>query len=264
MIPGWAICERPCHRQTGVPQGRIEVTLGTERYRLPVGGCLGHAVDGRVRSLANRLKTSARCAVMVAFAHPRAIKRQAAPRRARSLEPISHPDAVTVGPGQGTRRHRDCVPRDAPALCAIYNPYVTQTTVTFEEVAVSPRQMKRRIAEVTRRFPWIVCEQNGAVLGYAYATAWKSRSAYRHSVETTIYLDRNRTGEGIGTELYRTLLARLRAQDVHSVVGGIALPNAASVALHEKLGFLKVAQFRQIGLKFGQRIDVGYWQLTLS
>ncbi len=179
------------------------------------------------------------------------------------MEPKPHSDALADGSGHGTRRHRDCVPGDAPAICAIYNPYVAQTTVTFEEVAVSARQMKRRIAEVTRRLPWIVCEHNGAVLGYAYATAWKSRSAYRHSVETTIYLDRNLTGRGIGTELYRTLLARLRAHDVHCVAGGIALPNAASVALHEKLGFVKVAQFPQIGLKFGQWIDVGYWQLTL-
>ena len=179
------------------------------------------------------------------------------------MEPESRLDAGPDGPEHGQHRHRDCVPRDAPAICAIYNPYVAQATVTFEEVAVSTRQMKRRIVEVTRRLPWIVCEHNGAVLGYAYATAWKPRSAYRHSVETTIYLDRNLTGRGIGTELYRTLLARLSELDVHCVVGGIALPNAASVALHEKLGFVKVAQFRQIGLKFGQWIDVGYWQLTL-
>ena len=180
------------------------------------------------------------------------------------MEPKPHSAAVSDRSEHGTGLHRDCVPRDAAPICAIYNPYVAQTTVTFEEVAVSTRQMKRRIAEVTRRFPWIVCEHNGAVLGYAYATAWKSRSAYRHSVETTIYLDRNVTGKGIGTELYRTLLARLREHDVHCVVGGIALPNAASVALHEKLGFVQVAQFRQIGLKFGQWIDVGYWQRTLS
>lgn len=179
------------------------------------------------------------------------------------MEPEFHWDAGPDGPEHGKRRHRDCVPRDAPAICAIYNPYVAQATVTFEEVAVSTRQMKRRIVEVTRRFPWIVCEHNGAVLGYAYATVWKPRSAYRHSVETTIYLDRNLTGRGIGTELYRTLLARLSEYDVHCIVGGIALPNAASVALHEKLGFVKVAQFHQIGLKFGQWIDVGYWQLTL-
>lgn len=173
------------------------------------------------------------------------------------------PDAVTDGRVGGTRLYRECLPRDAQAICAIYNPYVAQTAVTFEEIAVSSRQMKRRIADVTRRFPWIVCEQNGALLGYAYAAAWKSRSAYRHSVETTIYLAAQATGQGIGTELYRLLVARLRALDVHCVVGGIALPNRASVALHEKLGFVKVGQFQQIGLKFGQWIDVGYWQLNL-
>lgn len=158
---------------------------------------------------------------------------------------------------------RDCTAYDAPQLCAIYNPYVEQTAVTFEETPVSADEMVRRIAEVTSRFPWLVWEREDTVVGYAYATSWKPRSAYRHSVETTIYLGPDAKGKGIGTLLYRSLVARLRLLDVHCAVGGIALPNPASVALHEKLGFVNIGRFREIGLKFGSWIDVGYWQLRL-
>lgn len=158
---------------------------------------------------------------------------------------------------------RDCTTHDAAPLCGIYNYYVEHTIVTFEETALSPDEMARRIADVTGRFPWLVWEQDGTVLGYAYATSWKTRSAYRHSVETTIYLDPAATGKGIGTQLYQSLLDRLRPLDIHCAVGGIALPNAASVALHEKLGFASIGQFREIGLKFGRWIDVGYWERSI-
>lgn len=158
---------------------------------------------------------------------------------------------------------RDCTTFDATPICAIYNHYVDQTTVTFEEAPVPDGEMARRITEVTSQFPWLVWEHDGAVVGYAYAAPWKSRSAYRYSVETTVYLHPDATGRGIGTALYRALVDRLRIQGMHSAVGGIALPNPASVALHEKLGFMGIGRFRQIGLKFGQWIDVGYWELIL-
>lgn len=102
------------------------------------------------------------------------------------------------------------------------------------------------------------------LLGYCYASKWKGRCAYRYSVESTVYLSPDATGKGIGSKLYGTLLAELRQRQFHTVIGGIALPNPASVALHEKLGFEKVAQFRQVGNKFGRWIDVGYWQLLLQ
>lgn len=155
---------------------------------------------------------------------------------------------------------RDCSTCDAAPICGIYNYYVEHTTVTFEETPLAADEMARRIAEVTSRFPWLVWERDGTLLGYAYATLWKTRSAYRHSVETTIYLDPAATGKGIGTRLYQSLLDRLRPLDIRCAVGGIALPNAASVALHEKLGFASIGQFREIGLKFGRWIDVGYWE----
>lgn len=129
---------------------------------------------------------------------------------------------------------------------------------------MSAKDMARRMAEITGRFPWLVWERDGVIVGYAYAMSWKTRSAYRHSVETTIYLSPNATGEGIGTALYQSLLERLRPLSIHRAVGIIALPNAASVALHEKLGFVKAGHLHEIGLKFGQWIDVGYWELSLS
>jgi L-amino acid N-acyltransferase YncA len=159
---------------------------------------------------------------------------------------------------------RDIEPSDAEQVCRIYNHYVENTTITFEEEPVSIAQMQVRIAEVRGLgLPWIVYGEAGTVVGYAYASKWKSRSAYRHSVESTVYIEKGRVGRGIGSALYEELLSRLRETSLHAIVGGIALPNEASVRLHERLGFHKIAQFEQIGFKLGRWIDVGYWQLIL-
>jgi phosphinothricin acetyltransferase len=152
---------------------------------------------------------------------------------------------------------------DAGAICSIYNPYVLGTTVTFETEAVTPDVMRTRIADVTAAYPWLVFEENGLVGGYAYASRWRPRAAYRHSVESTVYLAPAFQRRGVGTQLYRELIDRLRSQGVHQVIGGAALPNAGSVALHERLGFKKVAHFAEVGWKFDRWIDVGYWQLAL-
>ena len=153
---------------------------------------------------------------------------------------------------------------DAAAIAAIYNHYVLTTTVTFEEEAVSTADMARRIGEtVDAGLPWLVWDETGSVLGYTYASRWKSRCAYRYAVESTVYLDKNATGRGLGTKLYAALIAALRQQKLHSIIGGIALPNAASIALQEKFGFQKVAQFKEVGWKKQQWIDVGYWELIL-
>jgi len=152
---------------------------------------------------------------------------------------------------------------DAAQICGIYNHYVLETAITFEEEAVSVEEMQRRIAE-TSRLPWLVWEEDGQVLGYCYAKPWRPRSAYRYSVETTVYVRANAFGRGIGSGLYRQLIAALRAQGLHAVIGGIVLPNEPSVALHVKLGFRKTAYFREVGWKFGQWCDVEYWQLILS
>ncbi|HWA27119.1 MAG TPA: arsinothricin resistance N-acetyltransferase ArsN1 family B [Lacunisphaera sp.] len=159
---------------------------------------------------------------------------------------------------------RSATTADAATIARIYNHYVTNTIVTFEEEAVSGREIANRIAEVqTAGRPWIAWEENCRVLGYAYANSWKSRCAYRFALETTIYLDKDATGRGGGTQLYTALIVMLREARIHSLIGGIALPNAASVALHEKLGFQKIGQFKEVGRKFDQWIDVGYWELML-
>lgn len=158
---------------------------------------------------------------------------------------------------------RACHRTDANRICEIYNHYVRETVITFEEEPVGTPAMEARIDSVTKQHPWLVWEEKGSVIGYAYATEWKPRSAYRHSVETTIYLEPRSFGRGIGTALYGALISALRELDVHCAVGGIALPNPASVALHERLGFSKIGQFRDIGCKFGRWVDVGYWELIL-
>ena len=152
---------------------------------------------------------------------------------------------------------------DAEAVCAIYNHYVTDTIVTFEEQPVTPAEMQARIVAVLEKFPWLVSEHDGAITGYAYASPWKTRIGYRFTAETSIYLAPAHAGRGLGTALYANLLVNLRARNVHCVIGGAALPNPASVALHEKLGFAKVAHFRENGFKFGRWIDVAYWQRLL-
>jgi phosphinothricin acetyltransferase len=108
-----------------------------------------------------------------------------------------------------------------------------------------------------------VWEENSVVVGYAYGSPWKQRSAYRFSVETTIYMAPSHTGRGIGTALYRSLLADVRALRFHCAVGCIALPNSASIALHENLGFEEIGRFREVGRKFDRWVDVGYWELIL-
>jgi phosphinothricin acetyltransferase len=159
---------------------------------------------------------------------------------------------------------RPASPADADAIARIYNHYISTTIVTFEESPLAAGEIADRIGKVASAcLPWIVLEQAGQVAGYAYASKWQGRSAYRFSVESTVYLAPAATGQGLGTELYERLISILGEGQAHVVIGGIALPNAASVALHEKLGFEKVAHFKEVGFKFGQWIDVGYWQRPL-
>ena len=151
---------------------------------------------------------------------------------------------------------------DAPAVARIYNPYIRNTVITFEEVEVSAEEIASRMRTVAdASLPWLVLEDDGLVIGYAYASRWHARSAYRHTAESTIYLDSSVCGRGHGRRLYGALLDELRGLPIHVVVGGIALPNDASVALHEKMGFEKVAHYSEVGRKLGRWIDVGTWQL---
>jgi L-amino acid N-acyltransferase YncA len=150
---------------------------------------------------------------------------------------------------------------DGAVLARIYNHYIATTVVTFEEAAVSAADMSARVAEISAgKLPWLVAQSPAGVSGFAYASRWKGRCAYRYSVESTVYLEPSAIGRGLGMALYSTLLARLEELGCHAVIGGIALPNQASVALHEKLGMQKVAHFAEVGFKFGRWVDVGYWQ----
>ncbi len=159
---------------------------------------------------------------------------------------------------------RQATPADVEGICRIYNHYVAESTITFEEEAVSPSDMAQRVADTTAgSLPWLIAERDGAIVGYASAAKWKGRCAYRFATETTIYLAPGSLGRGLGTSMYEELLRELRLREMHVAIGGVALPNDASVALHEKLGFRKVAHFSEVGFKFGRWIDVAYWQLKL-
>ncbi|MFT5758082.1 MAG: L-amino acid N-acyltransferase YncA [Alteromonadaceae bacterium] len=152
--------------------------------------------------------------------------------------------------------------KDIDQIVEIYNHYITETVITFEEESVTFIDMSARIEKITTdNLPWLVAEDdNGTVIGYAYASKWRERFSYRYSVEVTAYLTPNATKKGIGSKLYEHLLAELKRKSIHTIIGGITLPNAASIALHEKFGMKQVAHFKEVGFKFKQWLDVGYWQ----
>jgi len=152
--------------------------------------------------------------------------------------------------------------KDVNLITEIYNYYIAETVITFEEEPVTVEIMLARIAKIKADgLPWLVAEdETGNVIGYAYATKWRERFAYRFSVEVTVYLSATHSGQGIGTELYQALFTALKGRSIHSVIGGITLPNPASIALHEKFGMQQVAHFKEVGFKFGQWLDTGYWQ----
>ena len=159
---------------------------------------------------------------------------------------------------------RDATAADAEAIAAIYAHYIQNTTVTFEEEVVAAEEIIRRLAAVHgAALPWLVATQDGQVVGYAYATPWRPRSAYRFSVEVTVYVADADRGKGYGRALYVELFERLRSRGAHAVLGGITLPNDPSIALHEAMGMAKVAHLPEVGFKFGRWLDVGYWHRLL-
>lgn len=159
---------------------------------------------------------------------------------------------------------RNAKPEDAQDICDIYNYYVLNTIVTFEEDIVLADDMADRITKVSEKYVWLVYEQEGEIIGYAYAGEWKSRCSYRFSAESSVYLKNGFSGKGIGAKLYDALLKELNKTNIHAVIGGISLPNEGSIALHEKFGFEKIAQFKEVGYKFNKWIDVGYWEKIIS
>ena len=160
-------------------------------------------------------------------------------------------------------RHADPA-RDAAPCAAIYAPYVTGSSVSFEEVAPTAAQFAALIAEVSRSYPWLVLDTGeGTVAGYAYAARHRERAAYRWAADVAIYVDPAHQGRGAGRRLYGALLPLLRRQGVRVACAGVTLPNDASVGLHRALGFELVGTYRAIGWKAGAWHDVAWWQLRL-
>lgn len=161
-------------------------------------------------------------------------------------------------------RLRTARPEDAAAIAAIYAPFVRDTVISFETEVPDAPEMSRRIAATLETHPWLVAENAVGVVGYAYASQHRARLAYRWACDVTIYLSPPAKGRGLGTALYTDLLAILTRQGFRHAFGGIALPNAASIALHEKLGFKHLGTYTKVGFKLGQWHDVGWWQCALA
>jgi phosphinothricin acetyltransferase len=158
---------------------------------------------------------------------------------------------------------RMATPGDAAQVSEIYRPIVAGTAISFEIEPPSPAEMEQRIASVTGFAPWLVCQEGGALAGYAYASKHRDRAAYRWCVDVSVYVREGLRRGGVGRALYTSLFALLRLQGFCAAHAGVTLPNPASVGLHESLGFLPVGIYRRVGFKDGAWHDVGWWQLEL-
>jgi phosphinothricin acetyltransferase len=160
-------------------------------------------------------------------------------------------------------RHADA-PADAGACAEIYAPFVRGSAVSFEQQAPGAAELTGRIERISRTHPWLVAVDGGAVAGFAYAATHRERAAYCWAADVTVYVHAGHRRRGIGQALYRALLELLVRQGLYVACAGITLPNDASVALHESLGFQPVGVYRRIGFKAGAWRDVGWWQLALA
>jgi phosphinothricin acetyltransferase len=161
-------------------------------------------------------------------------------------------------------RIRPADPAEHATACArIYEPYVRETAVSFEADAPTALEIANRIERFTRTHPWLVAEDSGKVVGYAYGCPHRDRAAYRWAADVSVYVDRGQQRRGIGRLLYSELLSRLTAQGLHVACAGVTLPNDASIGFHESFGFAPVGIYRRIGFKLGRWWDVGWWQLDL-
>jgi len=158
------------------------------------------------------------------------------------------------------RQARD---EDAAALAAIYAPHVVSTPASFEEIAPGPAEMGRRVRNILADYPYLVAEEAGSVIGYAYASRHAERASYRWSVTVSVYIAPTHQRRGVGRTLYQTLFPLLAGQGLVVALAGVTLPNPASVALHESLGFQPVGIFKNVGYKFAAWRDVGWWQRPL-
>ncbi len=158
---------------------------------------------------------------------------------------------------------RTAVPEDAPALLAIYAPYVLKTNITFEYEVPSTEDFRARICHTLAQYPFLTAEQSGELLGYAYASAFKNRAAYGWSAETSVYVREDSRGKGIGNALYRSLEEFCLRQHICNLCACIAWPNPASESFHESFGYRTVAHFHQSGYKNGQWSDMIWMEKEL-
>lgn len=161
-------------------------------------------------------------------------------------------------------RIRPARPDDGEAVAAIYAPYVLATAISFEDTPPTPAEMSERITTTLRAFPYLVFESDGCVVGYAYAGQHRARSAYRWSVDVTVYTASQAHRRGVGRAIYIELLDQLTRQGFHTAFAGIALPNEKSIGLHEALGFTHLGTYGEVGFKFGKWHDVGWWRRPLN
>ena len=153
---------------------------------------------------------------------------------------------------------------DAAAIRAIYQPYVTETAITFEVDVPTVQEFERRIAKTLTQFPYLVAEVDGKVVGYAYASTYYARAAYDWTTELSIYLHEDARGRGLGNQLYDALEEELEKRGFLRFLACIAVPNEASVAMHEKRGYVQVAHFPKVGYKFEQWHDIVWMQKILD
>jgi L-amino acid N-acyltransferase YncA len=153
---------------------------------------------------------------------------------------------------------------DVPAMLAIYGPIVRDTAISFEYEPPTSAELEARLHAIEGQYPWLVAERAGQLAGYAYASSFRSRAAYQWAVEVTVYVHPEHHRHGVARALYGALFDELRAQGFCTAIAVITLPNARSVALHERLGFAPVGVFRRAGFKLGQWYDIGCWQLELG
>jgi phosphinothricin acetyltransferase len=161
---------------------------------------------------------------------------------------------------------RSAVPEDLPALTAIYNHYIVHTTITFDlqpYEAAARRGWFDDHSSSGRHRLIVAADADNIAIGYASSSRWRPKAAYDTTVESSVYCRPDAVGRGIGTRLYAALFAALSGEDVHRVVAGVAQPNAASVALHERFGFRNVGIFDSVGFKFGKYWDVAWFERSM-
>lgn len=178
---------------------------------------------------------------------------------------VPYVSTMTPNPTETGLLHvRQATERDSESLTEIYNWYIRNSIATFETRPISVAEMTQRISEKLLQHDWLVGISDDQIIGYAYYGSFRTRAAYNHTVESTIYLADTATGRGFGKPLYRALITSAMHRGFREMLGVIALPNPGSVKLHAALGFREVGYLPRVGYKFEQYIDVGFWQRSLA